>query len=524
MLALDLSLVALWIVFYAVTERIIRGNMTLQAETASDAIITAVEEKLVLLEESAANIASKDYVAKVMTAEETHVFYDLGAEAAIESRDTVESFKEADNVVFYNSDGLFYRVKGELSNTMLMKGFYDISDKDAGTVTLASNGENFIGTFRAVYRNGLKCGHVLLLLEETRLERMLKLYDDLDYLKVVLTSGDRVLCTNFDKADMQVTELEDRAEFIKEKEIGLSGFKLRVYCEDSISGNMSGYFRLALPLTIAILTGILLLFLNHIKNHMINPIGAVIEGTVQASERGELARPLEHTGEVYLDDLVDHVNEMMKRLEDADKTFVTLLKKQINAHFTVNTLNVIRALVGRGESEQAAHICDELAVLLRYANAGDEKISLLEEFYVIEQYIGIMQTRYPGKIDAYIEPEDSFDRIYIPRMLVQPVVENAIVHGLAGKKGTVKVWAKIGESALSIWVSDDGKGMSEEELGALKESIYDTDVSEPGDLRGIALRNIERRIRMVCGELYGIDIETKQGEGTTVSITLPISV
>jgi len=90
-----------------------------------------------------------------------------------------------------------------------------------------------------------------------------------------------------------------------------------------------------------------------------------------------------------------------------------------------------------GEKEPAAHICDELSTLLRYANAGDEYISLLEEFYVLRQYVGIMQARFPGKI----EEEDYFDEVYVPRMLLQPLVENAIQHGLNGA-GKVRVSAE----------------------------------------------------------------------------------
>ena len=106
-------------------------------------------------------------------------------------------------------------------------------------------------------------------------------------------------------------------------------------------------------------------------------------------------------------------------------------------------------------------------------------------------------------------------------MLIQPIVENSIVHGLAGEKGMVRVYAIIDTEEVSVVVEDNGKGMDKETVENLMESFYKDDVKGSGEIEHVALKNIQKRIRMVCGEKYGINIESVPGEGTKVSVRLP---
>ncbi len=479
MAALSASLVFLWVVFYYLTLGLIQRNMQLQAETSSEVIMASVEEKLLLLEEAAYELSKTEGVMGLAATETPLDLYDAGAELSQSDVRLSSNSIDADNIIVFNSDGLFYRLKGTISNTAIMKAYYLMENPTGRTITVTYNNNSYLGPYEPIYVEGQKKGYVLLLLEQTKLEKMLSVYNNLDYLRVALFSGDRLLCSNSELSAEDVSEARDKAIFIKEKEIGLSGYRLLVYCENNVSEWLSKYFRVALPVTIVLLIGVVAFFMSYLRRHMF---------------------------------------ELLK-----ERTLFSLLKKQISAHFTVNTLNVVRALINKDEKRAAARICDELSTLLRYANAGDEYISLLEEFYVLEQYVGIMQARYPGRIEADIEPDDSFADIHIPRMLIQPVIENAIVHGLAGEAGKVSVSAETEGEGLTVCVSDNGRGMDEEELEALRHKITSEDdaEAEAGELSGVALRNIERRIKMVCGQDYGLRIESEKGAGTRVFITLP---
>lgn len=481
MAALSASLVFLWVVFYYLTLGLIQKNMQIQAETSSEVIMSNVEEKLLLLEEAAYELSKTDGITELAVATDPLSFYDAGAAVSESNVRLSGNSIDADNIIVFNADGLFYRLKGTISNTAINRAFYLMGDPGGHTITVTYNNNSYLGPYEPVYVDGQKKGYVLLLMEQVRLEKMLSVYNNLDYLRVALFSGDKLLCSNQDLSFDDVTNARAKATFIKEKEIGLSGYRLLVYCENNVSEWLSGYFRVALPVTIVILIGVVAFFMHYLRRNM------------------------------FL---------LLK-----ERTLFSLLKKQISAHFTVNTLNVVRVLINKDEKQAAARICDELSTLLRYANAGDEYISLLDEFYVLEQYVGIMQARYPGKIEAEIEPDDSFSDIHIPRMLIQPLIENAIVHGLAGEEGKVSVSASVSDGRLCVSVTDNGRGMSKEELEALNRSIHEENEGEAGtnELKGVALKNIERRIKMVCGPEYGLSIESTPGKGTKVLLILPVA-
>ena len=545
MLALSLCLVLLWVVSYFLTEEVIRRNMELQVKTGADTIISNIEDALLSLEDSAYLISHNELVKEAVMQQDMVSFYHKGAELSDKIPGLDQGLKNADNIVIFGEGGNYYRVKGSVNNTTLDRAFYLMGQNNGKTFTVTSNNNTYFGTCDAIYDKGRVVGYVALLMEEVRLERMLSAYNELYYLKIALVSGDNVLCSNTGVKSIRRGDLK-QSVFYKEKEIGLSGYSLLVYCEKSISDSMSVYFKIALPATACLLLGIIAFFTMYMNRHIVEPINTVIDNT-----KSEGSIP--YTGEPYFDDLVDHVNDMVKRIEERDRaildsevklkeadlekerTLISLLKKQISAHFTVNTLNVVRALINKGEKESASRICDELSALLRYANAADEYITLLDEFYVLEKYVEIMQTRFPGTIDASIVLDDSLADYYIPRMLIQPVVENAIIHGLGGQKGEVSVSAELINEKIIIKVTDNGRGMSPEELDRLKEQIRgktreNMDRSGPGEkdkvpdsesLKHVALKNIESRIKMVCGDAYGLNVNSFEGKGTRVSIILP---
>ena len=478
---LSIAVVLLWMVFYFLTVRMIRGNMRLQAETGAGAITSALEEELLSLEDAAYDLVHHRGVAAIAASEAAEDFYRAGAAFLDDNPVLPGNIRNDDNVVVFDRNGLFYRLKGSMPNTTLKRIFYLCENGDNRTLTVAANNMSYIGAWEEITVEGSEEGYVVILTEMGRIRRILETYNDLDYLGVVLLSGEQILCSNKEIRYEQLPAITEDAVFSNEKEIGLSGFKLFVYCERGFSGQVAAYFRLVLPVTVLILLGMLFL-----------------ASRLYFSEVGRREAELER-----------------------ERSLISLLKKQISAHFTVNTLNVVRAMIKKGEKEPAAHICDELSTLLRYANAGDSYISLLEEFYVLRQYVGIMQARYPGRIEAEIEEEDYFDEVFVPRMLLQPIVENAIQHGLGGGTGKIRVSAIRDGDDIDIFVKDNGRGMSEEQLAELEAEINKPGADEGKDLKHVAMRNIQRRIRMVCGEGYGIRVSAGQGEGTEVLIHLP---
>ncbi|MBE5923769.1 MAG: hypothetical protein E7271_04775 [Lachnospiraceae bacterium] len=482
LIALGIGLVLLWCVFYFLTINVIRLNMTEQTKTTSDAIISRIEDEILIIDDTAYSLAHYEGIRNMVQQKNTMDFYNAGADTTEKSRIIIGNQTPIDNAVVFRRDGLYYRLKGKMSNTALDKVYNMIVDGETKTISVSSNGMTYLGSVEPVEDGGENKGYVVLFMERTELEKIFNDYNDMEYVGMILIGKDEILCSNRDISYGELNDIKNESVFYKEKIIGFTGFSLIVYSDKELSQKISRYFVIAIPATIIVFLLIVSVFIRHLNK-------VILQVRVKDIE-----------------------------LEN-EKTLSLLLKKQINAHFTVNTLNAVRALINKGNKNEAAATCEELSRLLRYANAGEEDISLMEEFYVLEQYAAIMQTRYPDKFTFNADMEDEYEDIMIPRMLLQPIVENAIVHGLSDRTGQIDVFAQIDDD-IRIYVKDNGCGLSAGKLNSLKERIEKCDNTQNTGLSHMALINIQKRIRMVCGEGYGIDIISRENEGTTVVISL----
>jgi sensor histidine kinase YesM len=532
--ALSIFLVLIWVLFFLMTNRVLQNNLTAQAEAASDSIMLSMERELSALENTAYALGRYDRIGDMIAAEQTGEFYDLGGIAAARSELLTEDNSTADNVVVIRSDGLFYRLRGRMGNTAVKRAAFLINEGNERLITLSSNNTTYIGVVEKVIENCSLDGYVCLLTEKTRLENLFNTFSDMDYLGITLMVADKVICSNKSDDAGEVEKALESALFFKRRDIGFTGLSLIVYCDNSVPDKVGRYFALALPVMAVILLAAMAIAAERMNRHIVRPINSIITNVTEMSDD-----PLPKTGETYFDDLVDHVNAMLASIKtrdrelldsrlkikdseiQAEKTLISLLKKQISAHFTVNTLNAVRALINKDEKEKAAEICNELSELLRYANAGEDKISLMEEFHVLEQYASIMRKRYPDMFEFEAVNDDSFADVFIPRMLLQPIVENAILHGLANKQGSVSVTAEIRGNDVVIKIYDNGKGMSPSELAEVRDRLANPDKYRDTDLSHVALINVQRRIKLVCGEKYGVETESGETFGTCVTVILP---
>ncbi|MBR7090291.1 MAG: histidine kinase [Lachnospiraceae bacterium] len=475
-------IVLLWVVFYLLTIRIIRQNMERHAMSAVGTIMNDVGNELIMMEECSSILSVDESVKKLAASDYGVDFYDMGSAAQDVLAPVLKRVVNADNVIVYEPDGKFYRLKGDVPNTIAVRSFYIISEgKSDRMVSVSSGAENYVGIYRGIEDSNGITGYVLLLIDQRKIEKLLSTYNDPDYIGAALYYGDRLICAGGGIGKEEVESRLSEAIYVSERFVGFTGYRVVVYCVDSVSKDVSRFFIIALPVTVMIMLA----------------VGFIFELFMRRFVRTSIDLELERTS-------------------------LSLLKKQISAHFTVNTLNIVRALIGKGDKEAAARICTELSVLLRYANASDEYITLLEELYVLKQYIGIMQARYPGKISVIFCEDDLFSDILVPRMLLQPVVENAVMHGLSGEGGNLAIDARRDDGDLFITVSDDGKGMDAGELERVRGGMKAGEMPVHGSLDHIALVNIRKRIDVLFGEKYGMDIESDVSSGTVVTLHLPL--
>lgn len=204
------------------------------------------------------------------------------------------------------------------------------------------------------------------------------------------------------------------------------------------------------------------------------------------------------------------------------------LQSQINPHFLYNTLDSIRGVALENGVGQIADMTEALSKLFRsmIANEG-MMVTLGEEFRSIDNYMLIQQFRFDNRIGYRIIVEDDDMLHYkVPNLIIQPIVENAVIHGLEQKEegGCIHISGYVTRSRLVISVEDNGVGMQPAKLDALNARLKQKNQSEDNekDKLGIALLNINERIKLRFGEEYGLAIMSTPDVSTTVEIILPV--
>jgi len=224
-------------------------------------------------------------------------------------------------------------------------------------------------------------------------------------------------------------------------------------------------------------------------------------------------------------------NQEVNRLSNRQAQYLAL-QNQINPHFLYNTLEAIRGDALSVGMRDIASITEALATFFRYTISNmDNLVSLEEELSNAENYFAIQNYRFGDRISMAVrlEPgsESALD-FMIPKLTLQPIIENAIIHGLEGQvgHGTVLVDIATEGNRLLIDVKDDGVGMNEAVLESIRRRLVFPDALTSREEKhrngGIALANVNNRIKLLFGEQYGLRVSSIEGTGTRVEIQLPV--
>ncbi|MCF0134241.1 MAG: histidine kinase [Blautia sp.] len=207
------------------------------------------------------------------------------------------------------------------------------------------------------------------------------------------------------------------------------------------------------------------------------------------------------------------------------------LQNQINPHFLYNTLETIRGQAIIDDNYQIADMTETLAKYFRYnISKNKDDVTLVQELENIRNYIHIQQYRFQDRFLFEIYPHveyEEYARCLIPKMTLQPIVENAIFHGMEQKiqQGHIYIHIDTTDRKLIVRVADDGMGMTEERLAELNRSLKE-EMEVSGNLQtnghnGIAVKNVNNRLKMLYGPEYGLHISSTLNLGTEVEIVIP---
>ena len=219
--------------------------------------------------------------------------------------------------------------------------------------------------------------------------------------------------------------------------------------------------------------------------------------------------------------LQDLIDENRREQENLKKSELRALQAQINPHFLYNTLDAIVWLAEAGQSREVIHITRALSDFFRISlSQGKDWIPLSEEIKHLTGYLTIQKIRYRDILDYQIDIPEELGSCQVLKLLMQPLVENAIYHGVKHRRGRglVRVTGRMEDSWLILEVADNGAGMTDERLMKVRDGLS----GDGGESAGYGLFNVNKRIQLYYNQPQGVWIESRPGEGTSVTLKLPV--
>ncbi|MCJ8012652.1 histidine kinase [Paenibacillus sp. KQZ6P-2] len=288
---------------------------------------------------------------------------------------------------------------------------------------------------------------------------------------------------------------------------------------NQVSGNAAPILY-ATFIVIGICIGIMLIIISLFANGMLRRINQ-LNHWMKRVENGGLELKIHHSSKDEIGELIDRFANMLSRIkeliQEVRRKELHRLQAQMNPHFLYNTLSSVNWKALQTGSYEISRIVTSLSKYYRTAlNKGDHFITIRNELENVKSYLDIMLITNDYGFDVIYEIDDNVYRFYTINMILQPLVENAIKHGVHRKsegRGTITISASLVKSTVQFSIRDNGAGMEEDQVRKLMtfRSV------------GYGLRNVQERIELFFGTGYGLTVQSRNREGTTMMITIPQS-
>ncbi|WP_295252567.1 sensor histidine kinase [uncultured Catenibacterium sp.] len=327
-----------------------------------------------------------------------------------------------------------------------------------------------------------------------------------------------------------ITDIKNENYLIERKQIGYTGWNIVVVNSMSNLAVENKRFHYIIWLILLLVGAILILFDVQVFRNFTDPVYQLLntmeefgQGDYEARAKeegiGEL-KNLSANFNIMADQLQKQMEEIRRNEREKQKMEKKLLQSQINPHFLYNTLDSIIWMIRSEEYEGAGEMVSSLAKFFRISlSQGKDMIPLSKELEHATSYLKIQNIRFKDKFDFHVEADPKLMKYLIPKLSIQPLLENAIYHGMEGMydDGEIIISVYEEEGNIKIDIADNGLGMSEEKL----DYIMHNKVVSSKRGSGIGVRNVNERIQLIYGKQYGISIISELDEGTTATITIP---
>ncbi|PRO66035.1 cache domain-containing sensor histidine kinase [Alkalicoccus urumqiensis] len=319
----------------------------------------------------------------------------------------------------------------------------------------------------------------------------------------------------------------------------MTGWTLVIY--SPVSGLLQGISGISAAIAAAGVVGLVIFLIVSwiVSTYLSKPIQQLTHamrfgtlGALRKSQSTTSAREITELNETY-NEMVETTNHLITAVYEKElvktKAELKALQAQINPHFLFNTLEAVHWTLDERDEEMADMIIS-LSQLFRYTisdTEADDMVTVCEELEQVERYLHIMQLRFDERLHWEMTVEDGLSDCLLPKLMIQPLAENALLHGIGEQRGggTVRIRAFASESPdwFHIEVADEGRGMTPDVLAKLRRSLHTSRSPNQTKGTGLAMRNLYQRLELAYPEA-GADmtIDSESGIGTIVRLTLPL--
>ncbi|RKJ46830.1 sensor histidine kinase [bacterium 1XD8-76] len=329
-------------------------------------------------------------------------------------------------------------------------------------------------------------------------------------------------------------EYKGESRNVSVKSVGYTGWKLLSVTPEKGLSLSNLKMRLFVAFVAAAFLFVLVMINAFISSRITNPIQE-LEKSVNAIEAGELDTEVYTGGSYEIEHLGRSIGDMAKRIKALMQDIVTeheskrksefdILQSQINPHFLYNTLDIIVWMIENERKQEAVKVVTALARFFRISlSKGKSIITVRDELEHVRNYLTIQQMRFKNKFIYEIEAGEDVMDLACLKLMLQPLVENAIYHGMEFMDGDGEIHVRVKKEQGELWleVCDNGLGMTAEQVGNILSEKPQAS-SRRGS--GIGVKNVNERIRLYFGEAYGLVIESEPDEGTVIRCHLPAEI
>jgi two-component system sensor histidine kinase YesM len=447
----------------------------------------------------------------------------------------------------YDADGnsLISTSSGDALSSMptyfgILKESLDTPDKIAIRKTQDYEDPSLIQMACAVMKNGACIGYVVASLDADNISSILSSTTD-SSLKIVILDEywDQIYSNERAKSDNVAWDLRNRrlngmdltqpteSGIFFIREIGDTKLSIVIGKENIFTADVTKTMARVMLLMAAVSMFLCLLVAEAMSAYLTMPIRKLSKAMKKA-ESGDLSARVDTNRKDELGQLGRNYNKMAGELQnymeleiqkqkELDERTIAMMQAQLNPHFLYNTLDTMKWTAKTKGVPEIATLSSSLAIILRMAISGKKFVKLEDEINLVNYYITIQKIRFSGNFSFDIEVPLELEDCIVPKLILQPVVENAIVHGLrdmAGGQVFVNIYDNNG--VLTIEVSDDGVGIADEEIKRIEERNHK---QEEGHL---GLYNVDTIIRLYYGDDYGIRAKRLPEGGSMITVTLPV--